>query len=324
MPGSFQDQIAANRRNSAWLVVLFVLLVGVVVFLFGVALGGGSARAGLGAAAMGLAVAGLVAIWGTFGGSSAILALSRARRISKQDDPQLWNVVEEISIAAGLPVPAIHTIDDTALNAFATGRDPSHASIAITTGLRSRLSRDELQGVLAHEMSHVRNFDVRFAMLLAVLVGLLVLFCDFFRRWLWWGRPGRRRDTGSSGPWILIALVLAVGLSIVAPLLAKLIQLAASRQREYLADASSVELTRNPTGLADALEKIAADTEVLEVANRATQHLYIVNPIHPFEQRARGLFQTHPPIQERIRRLRELAGAAGSTVGVAREGREQN
>jgi heat shock protein HtpX len=323
MSGSFHDQIAANRRDSGWLVAAFILLVGLVVFLFGVALGGGSARAGFGAAAFGLVVATIVAIWGTYAGSSTILALSRARKISKVDDPQLWNVVEELSIAAGVPVPAIYTIDDSAQNAFATGRDPAHASVAITTGLRSRLTRDELQGVLAHELSHVRNLDVRFTMLLAVLVGLLVLLCDFFRRSLWWGRVGRRRSSGSSGPWALVAIVLALLLSIVAPLLAKLIQLAASRRREYLADASSVELTRNPNGLADALEKIAGDTEVLEAANRATQHLYIVNPIHPFEERARGLFSTHPPIQERIRRLRELAGAPGTDAEAAPSGRNR-
>ena len=170
-------------------------------------------------------------------------------------------------------------------------------------------------------MSHVRNFDVRFSMLLAVLVGLLVLLCDFFRRWLWWGRRRTQARHGViGGPWRSSSFWSSRScLSIVAPLLAKLIQLAASRQREYLADASSVELTRNPNGLADALEKISADTEVLEVANRATQHLYIVNPIHPFEERARGLFQTHPPIQERIRRLRELAGATGSPAGIARK-----
>jgi heat shock protein HtpX len=308
MRGSFQDQIAANRRSSLWLVAAFVFLIVTVFFCFGLALGDGSISGGAGLASIGLGVAVLVAIWGVYGGSSAILAMSNARRIAKQDDPQLWNVVEELAIAGGLPVPAIYLIDDTAQNAFATGRDPAHASVAITTGLRTRLTRDELQGVLAHEMSHIRNLDVRFAMLLAVLVGLLVLVCDFFRRWIRWGRIGRRRTSGSGGIVVLIAVLVALLFSIIAPLLAKLIQLAASRQREYLADASAVELTRNPTGLADALEKLAADTEVLEVANRATQHLYVVNPIHSFEERAQGLFSTHPPIQERIRRLRELAG----------------
>lgn len=315
MPGSFQDQIAANRRNSFWLVATFVVLIAGVLFVFGISLGDGSVRGGAGLAAIGLVIAGLVALWGTYGGSAAILSMSGARRIAKEDDPQLWNVVEELAIAGGVPVPAIYLIDDTAQNAFATGRDPAHASVAITKGLRSRLTRDELQGVLAHELSHIRNLDVRFAMLLAVLVGLLVLVCDFFRRWIRWGRIGRRRTSGSGGIVVLVAVIVALLFSLVAPLLAKLIQLAASRQREYLADASAVELTRNPNGLADALEKLAADTEVLEAANRATQHLYIVNPIHSFEERAQGLFSTHPPIQERIRRLRELAGSPGPGVG---------
>jgi heat shock protein HtpX len=315
MPGSFQDQIAANRRNSFWLVTAFIVLIGCVVFLFGVAFGDGSVRGGAVAAGIGLGIAGIVALWGTYGGSSAILSISGARRIAREDDPQLWNVVEELSIAGGLPLPAIYRIDDTAQNAFATGRDPAHAVVAITTGLRSRLTRDELQGVLAHELSHIRNLDVRFAMLLAVLVGLLVLFCDFFRRWIRWGRIGRKRSSGSGGIVVLVAVIVALLFSIVAPLLAKLIQLAASRQREYLADASAVELTRNPNGLADALEKLAVDTEVLETANRATQHLYIVNPIHSFEERAQGLFSTHPPIQERIRRLRALAGNPGPSPG---------
>ena len=310
MARTFLDLIAANRRNSVLLIAAFVLLVVATVYAFALVLGGGDPRRSLQAGAVALVVAILLTIWGAYGGASAILAMSRAREIRKEEDPQLWNVVEELSIAAGLPMPKLYLIDDEALNAFATGRDPAHAAVAITKGLREKLTRDELQGVLAHELSHVRNLDIRFAMLLAVLVGLLVLLCDLFRRWLWWGRPGRRRTSApGGGAAILIIMVLAIVLSIIAPLLARLIQLAASRQREYLADASAVELTRYPLGLANALAKIAGDQEVLEVANRATQHLYIVNPIHPFEERAKGLFSTHPPIEERIRRLRALAGA---------------
>jgi heat shock protein HtpX len=239
--------------------------------------------------------------------------MSGAKEISKEDDPRLWNVVEELSIAAGLPMPRVYLIDDTALNAFATGRDPDHAAVAITAGLRDRLNREELQGVIAHEMSHVRNYDIRFSMLLAVMVGLLVLMTDVFRRWLWWG-GGRRRSSrreGGAGAAGAIVAVVAIVLAIVAPILAKLIQLAASREREYLADASAVELTRYPEGLASALEKLGGDKEVLEVANRATQHLYIVNPFKPFEDRAKGLFSTHPPLEERIRRLRGLGSGGG-------------
>jgi heat shock protein HtpX len=311
--GSFHDLITRNRRDSVLLVLAFIILLTLTIYAFGVAFGDGDPRAGIPAALTGLVIALLLSLWGTYGGSGAILAMSRAKEIAKGDDPQLWNVVEEISIAAGLPMPKLYVIDDTATNAFATGRDPAHAAVAITRGLREKLTRDELQGVLAHEMSHVRNLDIRFAMLLAVLVGFLVLLCDLFRRWTFWGRGTRRRssDRGGGGAFAII-LLLALVLSVLAPLFAKLIQLAASRQREYLADASAVELTRNPLGLAGALEKIANDKEVLEVANRATQHLYIVNPFRPFEERAKGLFSTHPPIEERIRRLRALAGAGAA------------
>ena len=313
MAQTFHDLIAVNKRNSVLLVIAFVILIALTVYAFGVVLSHGDPRAGIGPAAVAFVAALAMALWALYGGGKAILGMSRAREISKPDDPRLWNVVEELSIAAGVPMPKVHLIDDTALNAFATGRDPAHASVAITTGLRERLTRDELQGVLAHELSHVRNLDIRFAMLLAVLVGFLVLVCDVFRRYLWWG-GGRSRSRSSSGKGggsgvTAIIMVFAIVLSILAPILARMIQLAASRQREYLADASAVELTRNPLGLAGALEKLSGDREVLEVANRATQHLYIINPIKPFEKRAKGLFSTHPPIEERIARLRALTHA---------------
>jgi heat shock protein HtpX len=258
------------------------------------------------------AVAIIMMIFGFYGGSGTILAISRAKRIEKQDDPQLFNVVEEMALAGGLPMPEIYVIDDTAPNAFATGRDPAHSVVAITTGLRTKLTRDELQGVIAHEMSHIRNYDIRFAMLMAIMVGLIAMMADFFLRYLWWGggrRSSRSSDGKSGGAAMLIILLIAILLSIIAPLVAKLIQLAVSRQREYLADASAVELTRNPDGLASALAKISEDKEVLEVANRATQHLYIVNPIKPMEERAKLLFSTHPPIKERIARILSLKRA---------------
>ncbi|MBD3162191.1 MAG: M48 family metalloprotease [Candidatus Eisenbacteria bacterium] len=311
MARTFHDLIAENRRNSFLLVVAFVVLISATVYAIGVFLADGDPRSGIAPAGVALVAAGGLSLGALYGGSNAILGMSRARRIAKEDDPQLYNVVEEISIAAGIPMPALYLIDDTALNAFATGRDPKHAAVAITKGLRDRLTRDELQGVLAHEIAHVRNYDIRFSMLLAVLVGFLVLVCDVFRRYLWWGGGSRRRrssssDRGGGGGAGAILVVLAIVLSIIAPLLARMIQLAASRQREYLADASAVELTRYPQGLAGALEKLGNDREILEVANRATQHLYIVNPIKSFEKRAKGLFSTHPPLQERIDRLRAL------------------
>ena len=308
---TFHDLIAANRRKSAFLVAAFLALFTLTVYAFAVFLLGDDPRSGVLPAIVALGLGGLAALLSYYGGASAVLRMSGARKIQKTDDPQLWNVVEELSIAAGVPMPDVYRIEDTALNAFATGRDPAHAAVAITTGLRERLTRAELQGVLAHELSHVRNYDIRFAMLLAVLVGLLVLMADVFRRWLWWGggrRRSRRQGEGGGGGAVAIIAVLAILLSIVAPILAKLIQLAASREREYLADASAIELTRHPEGLASALEKLGGDKEVLEVANRATQHLYIVNPFRPFEARAKGLFSTHPPLQDRIERIRALGG----------------
>jgi heat shock protein HtpX len=219
------------------------------------------------------------------------------------------NVVREMAIAANIPMPKIYLIDDSAPNAFATGWDPKHASIAVTTGLLEKLDREELQGVIGHELSHVRNIDIPFALIVGVLVGSIALLSDFFLRWTWWGGEGRRsRDRVGGGGLQAAMIVVALVLAVLAPLAARFVQLAVSRQREYLADASSVQITRNPYGLERALAKISSDKEVLEVANRATQHLYFTNPIKKFEERASGLFSTHPPIVERINRLRELTG----------------
>lgn len=308
MPKTFHELISANRRKSAGLIVGFLVLFTITVYSITIFLTGEDLRSGIVPALIALGVAGVVALFSYYQGASAILAMSGAKELKKPDDPELWNVVEELSIAAGLPMPRVYLIQDTALNAFATGRDPDHASVAITQGLRERLNRNELQGVLAHEMSHVRNYDIRFSMLLAVMVGLLVLVTDTFRRWLWWGGGRRKRRDGEGGGAAGIIAIVAIVLSVVAPILAKLIQLAASREREYLADASAIELTRYPEGLASALEKLGGDKEVLEVANRATQHLYIVNPFKPFEKRAKGLFSTHPPLSERVQRIRALSG----------------
>jgi len=314
---TFIDLIQQNKRQSWLLTALFVLFIAALGAIFGYVYGyyylGGDVVSGLiWSIGLALLMGVVMALAAYYGGTSAILAVSGAKPIHKQDDPQLYNIVEELAIASGSPVPRIYLIDDTAPNAFATGRDPRHAVVAITTGLREKLNRDELQAVMAHEMSHVRNYDIRFAMLMAVMVGMVVLMCDAFRRMLWYGSFGGRRRRSSSrgggggGAIVLVLLIAAVILSIIAPILAKLIQLAVSRQREYLADASAVELTRHPQALASALAKISNDKEVLEVANRATQHLYIVNPIKQFEARAHSMFNTHPPIKDRIQRLLSL------------------
>jgi len=229
---TYHDLIAANRRNSVLLVAGFVLFVGLLAAVLAAAFLGGDPAAGITAGVLALVVAGLMAVWSYYGGGNAILRMSGARLIEKKDDPQLYNVVDEMAIAAGVRSPPVYLIDDTALNAFATGRDPDHAALAITKGLRERLTRSELQAVIAHEMSHVRHFDIRLAMLLATLVGMVVLLTDFFRRGLFWTGGGRRnsgRDGG--GPAALVILVVAILLSILAPLIARIIQLAASRPR---------------------------------------------------------------------------------------------
>ncbi|MCK4548875.1 MAG: M48 family metallopeptidase [Candidatus Krumholzibacteria bacterium] len=294
------DQISQNKRNSWLLVIVITIFLVLLGYVIGEYWGKGYGYGGIVFALVIALISGLISY---YGGAGMILAMSRAKRIDKKDHPQLFNVIDELSIAAGVPVPAIYIIEDTAPNAFATGRDPEHASVAITTGLLSKLSRDELQGVMAHELSHVQNRDILFSMMVGIMVGSIVLISDFFVRSVIWGRGGRRKGNNKgSGPLILIGLLLAI----LAPIFAKMLQLAVSRQREYLADASAALMTRYPEGLASALEKIAGDKEVLEVANRATQHLYIVNPIKPFEKRAKSLFSTHPPIEERVARLRAM------------------
>jgi heat shock protein HtpX len=308
--GTFRERIAVNRRNSLILIAAFLAFVAVFGYVIGWAWIGDPVGA-----IFGLVLAfivGIVTGLATYyGGDRMVLAASRAREISHDEAPVLFNVVEEMAIAAGLSMPKVYIIDDSAPNAFATGRDPEHASVAVTSGLLEKLNRDELQGVIAHEMSHVGNFDIRYAMLVGILVGTTVLISDFFLRGLWLSGGGRGRSEGG-GYVQLIMIVIAIVFAILAPLFARLLQLSISRQREYLADASAVRLTRNPKGLADALQKISGDREVLEAANRATAHLYIVNPVKGFEKRAKGLFSTHPPIEERIQILRfmETGGVA--------------
>ncbi|MCX5654468.1 MAG: M48 family metallopeptidase [Planctomycetota bacterium] len=311
----FEQLTSANKRNSVLLVILFILFICALGAVLGWAVFGDPIAA-VPSIFLALIVSSISAIIGYYAGPSAVLAMSGARPIAKEDDPELYNVVEELGIASGLPMPALYLVDTPAMNAFATGRDPKHACVAVTSGLRERLKRDELQGVLAHELSHVQNFDIRFMTLMAVLVGVVVLVADIGTRAIFYGGRGRSSDRGSGGGVLqLIIIVLAILLAIIAPIFAKLIQLAVSRQREFLADASAARMTRYPEGLAHALEALASETEPMPQASRATAHLFIVQPLMMNGRRPGGsgesMWSSHPPIEERIRRLRSLGNIEG-------------
>ena len=304
----FEQLVAANKRNSVLLVIAFIAFLCVLGGVLGWAIWG-DPRAAVPSIVIALAVSLVMALIGYFSGPKAVLALSGARPLSRHQDPQLYNVVEELTLASGLPMPKLHVIDTPAMNAFATGRSPERAHVAVTRGLRERLSRDQLQGVLAHELSHVKNLDIRFMTLMAVLVGTVVMLAHIGTRAIFYG-GGRRRSGKGSGPLILIVLAVAIVLAIVAPILAKLIQLAVSRQREFLADASAARMTRYPEGLAGALEVLAADTHELPQASGATAHLFISEPRMARGRRRRhgSAWSSHPPIEERVRRLRSIGG----------------
>ena len=307
---SFYDQIAANRRNSFLMAALVVVLLGLLGFAIGWAVFG-DPSGGVIALVVALGLGGLAGVGTYFAGDTLVLSVSGAKEVDETHAPQLLNVVREMAIAANVPMPKVYLIDDTAPNAFATGRDPAHASVAVTTGLLEKLDREELQGVIGHELSHVRNLDIRFSLVVGVMVGAIAILADFFLRFTFWGggRGSRDRDSGGGGGGAqIIIFVVAIVLAILAPIISRFIQLAVSRQREYLADASAVELTRNPYGLERALAKISGDPEILEVANRGTQHMYFTNPIKKFEERSNSMFATHPAIVDRINRLRELTG----------------
>lgn len=249
----------------------------------------------------------LMNIFAYYNSDKLVLRMSKAREIDHDSNRELYHLVENLCIAAGLPLPKIYIIDDSAPNAFATGRDPEHAVIAVTSGLLSKLDKAELEGVIAHELSHIGNRDILIATVVTVLVGLIVLLADWFRHWAFMGRRGNDREGG--GQLQLIIMVAAIILSILAPIFAYMMQFAISRKREFAADADGALLTRYPEGLARALEKISADREPLEVANRATAHLYIASPLKDKDGNLTWfakLMATHPPIEERIKKLRGL------------------
>ena len=301
------DQVASNKRRSAILVAAFVLVVFATAWAFNLLIGGGVV--GLGVA---FVIAGGIAFASYWKSDAVALAMSHARPADPDTYARLHNLIEGLCIAAGLPKPRVYVVDDDAPNAFATGRDPKHAAVAVTTGLLDKLNRIELEGVLAHELSHVKNYDILVSTLAVTMVGLVALLSDFGMRFLWWGGPRHRNDQreGGGGPAAAMAIV-GFAFLLLAPLAAKLMQFAVSRRREELADVTGVSFTRYPPGLASALEKLRDDTTVVHSGSRATAHLWIESPVARADSEGKlawlgRLFDTHPPLEERIQALREL------------------
>lgn len=304
----------ANKIKSIIVVAGFIVFVGLTVYVLSQALGyyWGYQVGGLGGVGFALIISGLISYGGYYFSDRIVLTISGAKEANRKEYFDFYTVSENLAIGAGLPKPKLYVIDDSAPNAFATGRDPKHAVICATTGLIDKLSRTELEGVLAHELSHVRNYDTRLQSLVAVMVGLIALLGDWLLRASWFGGRKNKDDNNQMGA---IILVLGIVFAILSPIIAQLIQLAISRRREFMADTGSVALTRQPGGLISALEKISKDTEPLEVANKATAHLYIINPFKGVNDpehrrgvdRFASLFNTHPPIEERLKALYDMS-----------------
>jgi heat shock protein HtpX len=297
---SIYSQIEANKTKT-WLVMMFfTIFIATVAYLMGESSGYGISWAG-----MALIISGLISLGSYYWSDKIVLSLSGAREADRKRDFDLYTVTENMAIAAGLPKPKVYVIEDPAPNAFATGRDPNHAVICATRGLIERLDRGELEGVIAHEMSHIRNFDTRLMAIVSILVGMIVLLSDWFMRmFLWGGRRGRE----GKGSVDVILIFVGIIFALLSPIIATLIQLSISRRREFLADASGALPTRNPKELADALGKISGDRHVLMTATNATAHLFITNPFKGKEVKNwfAGLFNTHPPVEERIKILRSM------------------
>ena len=298
----------ANKRKSALIIGLFILFVTVSVYVISQAMGVyfGYEPGGLGVAGLAFIISGLITFVSYYASDKIVLSISGARPADKKKDFNFYTVTENLSIATGIPKPKLYVIEDSAPNAFATGRDPDHAVVCATTGLLQKLTRTELEGVIAHELSHIKNYDTRLMSIVAVLVGMVALLGDIFLRISFRGGRSDRRGSEVSALFLIVGIVFAI----LSPIIARLIQLAVSRRREFFADSSSVALTRQPSGLISALEKIAKDHEPLEAANKATAHLYIVNPFkekgHGAVDWLAGLFNTHPPLSERIAALTKM------------------
>ncbi len=302
---NFYEQIAGNKRMTYVLFLVFFVLIGILAGVISLILG-----------AFGIAFFSIFSIFAFliivfalisyYSCDSIVTAISGAKEV-RSDDPnfkQLINIVDELRIASGLPMPRVFVINDTAINAFATGRDPKHAVVCVTTGCLTRLNREELQGVVAHELSNIKNYDIRTMTIASVLVGIAVLLSDLIIRMVFYSHSGS--NSKDNGLFFLIMLVIGIILAVLTPIIAQIINFAISRKREFLADASAAEMTRNPLGLASALEKISKDTEPLEAANKATAHLYIANPLKGQKLWMMSLFATHPPIESRIAALKGL------------------
>lgn len=288
-------QISQNKRKSYLLMLIFIAVIAALAWAWSQYSGGSSMIV-----AAAIIFASIMSLISFYAGDKVALSQSGAREIKKEDNPYVWRMVENLSITAGLPMPKVYIIDDKHMNAFATGRDPEHASVALTTGIINNLENEELEGVIAHELSHVKNYDIRLMMIVIVCIGIITLLSDWMLRSFIWGGGNRSSNNKSNGAMIIVGLVLAV----LSPIFARLIQLAVSRKREFLADASGALLTRYPEGLAGALEKISQQQAPLRRANKATAHLYIASPFSA--KGVKKMFSTHPPAVERIKALRNM------------------
>lgn len=299
---NFYQQVESNKRKSNFILLFFIAFITVAVYFMAYAFG-------YGIDVVMFAFIGSIigSFFSYYYSDKIILSISGAREATREEFFDFYTIAENLAMSQQLPMPKLYVIDDTAMNAFATGRDPQHAVICATTGILARLNRTELEGVIAHELAHVKNYDIRLMSIVTVLVGMIALLADLLLRMSLWGGNRKSDDNRSSGQAQAIFMIVGFLLALLSPIIAQLIQLAISRRREFLADASGSAMTKYPEGLARALEKISADQEPLEAANKATAHLYIANPlknVHGGIGWFAGLFNTHPPVEERLAALR--------------------
>lgn len=298
------DLVASNKRKSVLIIGIFIAFISGAAYVMARGFGYGLDMVGIA-----LIASGALSFASYWWSDSIILSISGARPATREEFFDFFTVTENIAHSQGLPLPKLYVIDDSAMNAFATGRDPQHAVVCATTGILARLNRAEIEGVVAHELSHVKNYDIRLMSIVTILVGLIALLSDWMLRMSFWGGSRKRSDNDGGGQMQVIFFAAGLTLALLSPLIAQLIQLAISRRREFLADASAVAMTKNPEGLAKALEKISQDREPLEAANKATAHLYISDPLRNLHGGVgwfAGLFQTHPAVEERVKALRSL------------------